>query len=89
MPRQFGPFVVIAVLNLKVCSFYVFILFYIFYKKYFKCNGFLKIGHQISKDETSRHVTYAEGMQNAYKTLIRCPKERRPPPVHGKWDVRI
>jgi len=35
MPRQFGSFIVISVLNLKVCTFYVFILFYIFYKKYF------------------------------------------------------
>jgi cytochrome bd-type quinol oxidase subunit 1 len=37
----------------------------------------------------SRHVTLAEGMQNAYKTLIKYPKERRPLSVHGKWYVRI
>ena len=63
--RQFGSFIVIAVFNLKICTFYVFILLYIFYKKYCKCNRLLKIGHQIDKDEMSRHVTYAEHMQNA------------------------
>lgn len=89
MPRQFGSFIVIAVLNLKVCTFYVFILFYISYKKYFKCDILLKIGHLIDKDEMSRHVMYAECMQNAYKTLIKYPKERRLLLVHGKWDVRI
>jgi hypothetical protein len=89
LPRQFGSFIVIAVLNLKVFTFYVFSLFYIFCKKYFKCNRLLNIYHQISKDEMSRDVTYAEGMQNAYKTLIKYPKERRPLLVHGNWNVRI
>jgi len=37
----------------------------------------------------SRHVAYAEGMQNAYKTSIKYPKERRPLAAHGKWDVGI
>jgi len=89
MPRQFGSFIVIAVLNLMVCTLYVFSLFYIFYKKYFRCNRLLKVSHQISKDKMSRHVMYAEGMQNAYKTLIKYPKERSPLSAHGKWDVRI
>ena len=84
MPKQFGSFIVIAVLNLKICTFYVFILFYVFYKKYFKCNRLLKIGHQISKDEMSRHVMYAEGMQNTYKTLIKLTTDilSSPPTSH-------
>jgi hypothetical protein len=46
MPRQFGSFIVIAVLNLKVCTFSVFILlFYIFYKKYVNYNRLLKVSH--------------------------------------------
>lgn len=89
MPRQFGSFIVITVLNLMVCTLYVFSLFYIFYKKYFKCNRLLKVSHQISKDEMSRHVMCAEGTQNAYKTSIKYPKERRSLTAHGKWDVRI
>jgi hypothetical protein len=67
----------------------MFSSYFTFYKKYFKHNRLLKVGHQINKDEMGRHVTYAEGMQNAYKTLIRYPKERRPLSVHGKWDVKI